>query len=61
MKNGASTYAAPPRTSKEKQALVNRTVRKASAMSPEQLFSTMVRAGVYTKSGKLRKQYGGRG
>jgi hypothetical protein len=55
-KNG---FAAPPRTFKELKALHKRVVRKITAMSPEQRLATMVRAGIYTKSGKLTKQYGG--
>ncbi len=38
---------------------MDRAIRKASAMSPSELFGTLVRAGIYTKSGKLRKAYGG--
>jgi hypothetical protein len=30
-----------------------------AAMSSKQRLATMVRAGIYTKSGKLTKQYGG--
>lgn len=52
-------FAAPPRTRKELRALYSRVVRKIAAMSPEQRLATMVRAGIYTKSGKLTKQYGG--
>ena len=55
-KNG---FLAPPRTRKELRVLYSRVVRKISAMSPEQRLATMVRAGIYTKSGKLTKQYGG--
>ena len=60
MRNG-TTYAAPPRTRREIQTLVDRVVERVAAMSPRQRFGTMVRAGIYTKSGKLRKQYGGTG
>lgn len=52
-------YAAPPRTRKELRALLNASIRRAKAMSTEQLFQTMVRAGIYTPSGRLRKEYGG--
>lgn len=55
----ATNYAAPPRTRKEMRSLVDRAIKKASAMSPSELFGTLVRAGIYTKSGKLRKAYGG--
>jgi hypothetical protein len=50
---------APPRSGKELRALYSRVVKKISAMSPEQRLATMVRAGIYTKSGKLTKHYGG--
>lgn len=53
MNNG---FAAPPRTLKELRALHRRVVRKITAMSPEERIATMVRAGIYTKSGKLTKQ-----
>ncbi len=59
MRTGTPTYAAPPRTNKETRSLVDRVVKKASAMSSDELFATMVRAGIYTKKGRLRKAYGG--
>jgi hypothetical protein len=55
-KNG---LAAPPQTRKELRQLYSRVVKKIAAMSADQRLATMVRAGIYTKSGKLTKQYGG--
>ena len=55
-KNG---YVAPPQTRKEFRELYDRVVRKITAMSSKQRLATMVRAGIYTKDGKLTKQYGG--
>ena len=55
-KNG---YLASPQTGKELQALYRRVVKKIASMSPKQRLATMVRAGIYTKSGKLTKRYGG--
>jgi len=55
-KNG---FVAPPQTRKELQALYGRAIRKISAMSPQERLATMVRTGIYTKGGKLTKQYGG--
>jgi len=55
-KNG---YAAPPQTRKEFRELYDRVVKKITAMSSKQRLATMVRAGIYTKDGKLTKQYGG--
>jgi hypothetical protein len=52
-------FAAPPRTRKELRALLDETVRRAKSMSTKQLFGTMVRAGIYTRQGRLRKEYGG--
>jgi hypothetical protein len=52
-------FVAPPRNGKELRSLHRRVVRKITAMSPEQRLATMVRAGIYTKGGKLTKQYGG--
>jgi spore coat protein CotF len=52
-------YAAPPKTHKELRAVLNASIKRAKAMSPEQLFETMVRAGIYTRHGRLRKEYGG--
>jgi hypothetical protein len=40
-------------------AFINLGIKKASAMSPSELFGTLVRAGIYTKNGKLRKAYAG--
>jgi len=59
MRTETMNYAAPPRTRKEVRSLVDRVIKKASAMSPDELFGTLVRAGIYTKNGKLRKAYGG--
>lgn len=56
LKNG---FVAPPRTRKELKALYSRVVKKISAMSPDQRLATMIRAGIYTKRGKLTKLYGG--
>jgi len=55
-KNG---FLAPPQTRKELKALYGRVVKKITDMSPDERLATMVRAGIYTKSGKLTKQYGG--
>ena len=52
-------FVAPPRTRKELRVLYSRVVKEISAMSAKQRLATMVRAGIYTKSGKLTKQYGG--
>ncbi len=52
-------FAAPPRTRKELRALYGRVVKEISAMSPKERLATLVRAGIYTKSGKLTKHYGG--
>jgi hypothetical protein len=52
-------FAAPPRTEKELRALYSRVVKKITAMTPEQRLATLVRAGIYTKSGKLTKHYRG--
>jgi hypothetical protein len=53
-KNG---FAAPPRTEKELKALFRGVVREITAMTAEQRMATLVRAGIYTKSGKLTKRY----
>jgi tripartite-type tricarboxylate transporter receptor subunit TctC len=52
-------FAAPPQTREELRQLYSRVVKKIAAMSPNQRLATMVRAGIYTKRGKLTKQYGG--
>jgi len=54
VKNG---FLAPPRTQKELKALYRRVVKEIRAMSPEQRFQTMVRAGIFTKGGKLTRHY----
>jgi hypothetical protein len=59
MRTETMNYAAPPRIRKEMRSLVDRVIKKASAMSPNELFGTLVRAGIHTKNGKLRKAYGG--
>ena len=55
----APKYAAPPRTRKELRALLDDSIKRMKAMSTEELFQTMVRAGIYTAGGRLRKEYGG--
>lgn len=45
------SHTVPPSTRKEMQSLVVRAIKKASAMSANELFGTLVRAGVYTKHG----------
>jgi len=52
-------HVLPPQTRKEFKKLYDRVVKKVAAMSSKQRLATMVRAGIYTKSGKLTKQYGG--
>jgi hypothetical protein len=56
LKNG---FVAPPQTQRELQALYGRVVKKIAAMTPRERLATMERAGIYTKRGKLTKQYGG--
>lgn len=56
LKNG---FVAPPQTRKELQALYSRVVKKIAAMSPRQRITTMEHAGIYTKAGKLTKEFGG--
>lgn len=55
----ATKYAEPPRTRRELKQLYDGVIREMKAMSSKELFATMVEAGIYTKSGKLRKEYGG--
>jgi hypothetical protein len=52
-------FRAVPESRKDLVALYNRVVSKVSAMSADERFETMVRAGIYTKGGKLSKKYGG--
>ena len=40
-------------------AELDRVVRTAAALSPRQHFTNLVRLGIYTRTGKLTKQYGG--
>ena len=44
----------------EKDALYARVLNKVKQMSTDELFASMVATGIYTKSGKLTKEYGGR-
>jgi hypothetical protein len=48
-----------PATRRELLEVYERVVSKVAAMSSEERFATMVRSGIYTKSGKLTKHYGG--
>ena len=48
-----------PHSRKEMLAAFDRALRKLDRMSKEQFFETLVRAGIYTKGGKLTKPYGG--
>ena len=50
-------YAAPLRTEKELKALFRGVIKEITAMTAEQRMATLVRAGIYTKSGKLTKRY----
>ena len=52
-------YQEPPRTRKELRELHERVVKKVKAMSPQECFQTIVRAGIYTQQGKLAKEYRG--
>lgn len=46
-------------TEKELKQTYRRVIAKLKAMSPDERFRTMVRAGIYTKNGQLTKKYGG--
>ncbi len=48
-----------PTRRKELVAEMNRVVKRMDAMSSKELFRSLVRVGIYTKGGKLTKQYGG--
>jgi hypothetical protein len=37
-----------------------RSIRRASKMTAQELFEVMVRAGIYTSDGKLTPRYGGK-
>jgi hypothetical protein len=54
-----SRNGALPGTRKQLLAEFDRVVKKAAALSPRQHFADFVRIGIYTKAGKLTKQYGG--
>lgn len=38
-----------------------RVVRRIQAMTPTELFASVVATGIYTSDGKLTKEYGGTG
>jgi len=40
---------------------MNRVTKRMKTMSPKEFFDSVVQAGIYTKRGKLRKEYGGPG
>lgn len=46
-------------TDKELWQIYRRMIAKIKAMTPEERIKTLVRAGVYTKSGQLTEKYGG--
>jgi hypothetical protein len=52
-------FRAMPATRKELLAVFESVVSEVAAMSSDERFATMVSAGIYTKSGKLTKHYGG--
>jgi hypothetical protein len=52
-------FATPPRTEKELRFLLRSMVREITAMTPKQRIATLVSAGIFTKSGRLAKRYGG--
>jgi hypothetical protein len=57
--NGHHGFAGPPRTERELKALLRGMVRKITAMTQEQRMETLMSAGIFTKSGKWTKKYGG--
>ena len=48
-----------PASRKQLLAELDRVVKTATALSPRQHFTNLVRLGIYTRTGKLTKQYGG--
>lgn len=48
-----------PQSRKQLLAELDRVVKKEAALSPREHFANLVRLGIYTKTGKLTKQYGG--
>lgn len=57
----ANPVAAPPRTEKDVKALLKSVVKETAAMSAEEVAASIQRAGIFTRSGKLSRKYGGRG
>jgi hypothetical protein len=56
---GNNGFAAPPRTERELKALLRGMVREVTAMTQKQRMASLVSAGIFTKSGKFSKKYGG--
>jgi hypothetical protein len=56
---GNNGFAAPPQTEKELKTLLRSMVREVTAMTPKQRLASLVSAGIFTKSGKFSKKYGG--
>ena len=52
-------FNSPPLTRKELIARNNAAVRMVKAFTPAEMMASLVSAGIYTKKGKLRKEYGG--
>lgn len=46
-------------TDKELRLVYRRMIAKIKAMTSEERMRTMIRAGIYTKSGQLTEKYGG--
>lgn len=59
MKTVERKFNSPPRTRKELLAMHRHFVNMIKSMSSKELLQTMIDAGIYTKSGKLTKRYGG--
>jgi len=57
MKTAPPRSASAPQTRRELVKLYARAIKKIEGMSTEERFDSMVRAGIYTRNGKLTKQY----
>jgi hypothetical protein len=59
VKRAERKFNSPPRTRKELLALHRHFLKVLDSMSSKELVQTMIDAGIYTKSGRLTKRYGG--
>jgi len=56
---GKVKFHRPPRNRRELLASYEHVINTVKNWTEEEFMASLVRAGIYTRNGKLRKEYGG--